>query len=146
MAGRQAKSSSASVAICKDCKREGAERKARRRSALLEIAAANGHVKCLQTLLNGGADVNYVDSENEQTSLMWAVRYGKDQCVELLIKAGADMNIADSNCTTALMLASGYQGNIKSVEMLLDVNRFDNCGYTALMFAASSGRNDKLLY
>ena len=149
MAGRQSKSSSELVAVCKDCKKEAAERKPRRnRSVLLEIAAADGHVNCVDAILKAGANVNCVNSENEHTPLVWAVRHRKDRCVELLIKAGADVNFADSKDTTALMLASSHGGNIKSVELLLeagaDVNRCNNRGDTALMFAASSGRNDKV--
>ena len=145
MATRQARSTGADVAICEDCKKEGPRKRVRgnrgkRVLVSLEIAAINGHVECLQALLNAGADVNYVNSKNENTALALAAANGKDQCVELLIKAGADVNNADYKGNTALMLASGH-GNIKSVELLLeagaDVNKRDIGGDTALMFAIS---------
>ena len=112
----------------------------------LGISAADGHVKCLQVLLNAGADVNHVNSENKYTPLMWAARYGHDECVDLLIKAGADVSIGDFHSDNALMLASSYVGNIKSVELLMeagaDVNHGNWQGSTALMYAAGSGHEE----
>ena len=142
--------------ICENCKKEGTLRPPRQLwgcyesghgvMVSFEIAAADGHVECLQELLNAGADVNYTNKENGYTPLMWAARYGKDGCVELLIKAGIDVNIVESHSANALMLASGYAGNIKCVELLLDagadVNHGDWQRATALMYAASSGHED----
>ena len=147
MAGRQAKSSSAAVAVCEDCIKGEKNRYCAGKvvnCSSLDKAAVDGHVECLQALLDAGADVNYVNSEKEH-ALVLAAGDRKDQCVEMLVKAGADVNIADSIGKTALMFASKY-GNIKSVELLLeagaDVNKADNYGYTALMFAAASSHND----
>ena len=142
------------MAVCSECKKEGAERTrqkkgtgARRNKVMvsLEIAAADGHVKCLQALLNAGADVNYANKKNGYTPLMWDAQNGRDECVEMLIKAGADVNT--TKLISPLMLASGSKGNARCVELLLeagaDVNYNDgDDGYTALMHAAGSGRAD----
>ena len=139
--------------ICDGCKKEGTLRPATDRFGMyesghgvmvsLEIAAADGHVKCLEALLNAGADVNYVNPENGYTPLMWSARYGKNECMELLIKAGADMNISDLHDDDALMLSSTHVGNIKCVKLLLeagaDVNHTNWQGATPLMYAAGAG-------
>ena len=59
----------------------------------LEIAAADGYVKCLAALLNAGADVNYTNKKNGYMPLIRAALNGKDECMELLIEAGADVTM-----------------------------------------------------
>ena len=155
MAESEAKSTVTSD-ICDDCKKEGTVRPASAGMNVfesgfgamvsLEIAAAEGHVKCLEALLNAGADVKYANCDNGYTPLMWAARNGKDECVEVLIKAGADVNIGDSHNENALMHASSYLQNIKCIKLLLeagaDVNHSDRHGATALMHAACASHVD----
>ena len=154
MAESETKCSAASD-VCENCKKEGTRRPPDRWGCYesghgvmvsLEISAADGHVKCLEALLNAGALVNHVNSENKYTPLMWAARYGHDECVDLLIKAGADVSLGDFHSDNALMLASSYVGNIKSVELLMeagaDVNHGNWQGSTALMYAAGSGHEE----
>ena len=149
-----AESQPSDMVVCSECKKVGVERTvpekvtgcARNKVMVsVEIAAADGHVKCLQALLNEGVDVNYGNERNRYTPLMWAAQNGRDECVELLIKAGADVNIKS---TSALMLASGHNGNARCVELLLEagaeVNFNDYDGLTALMIAATSDRVDAL--
>ena len=57
--------------------------------SLLHIAAANADLKCVQLLLQYGADVNVKDT-NDWTPLHAAVRRGNWKCAILLIEAGAD--------------------------------------------------------
>ena len=114
----------------------------------LQNAATNGHVKCLEALLNEGADVNCADEEKSVTALIAAAKNGKDECVELLINNGADVNVADNNGDTALMHASFDPEGIKSVQLLLeagaDVNHGNEDGDTALMYAVGSRENDTI--
>ena len=62
----------------------------------LIVAAQEGHDKCVDILIRGGANVNIQDRVGN-TSLMWTQglghgKYGK--CVRLLIIAGADINLS----------------------------------------------------
>ena len=152
MAVSEAKSA---VTICDDCKKEGTRRPAisvfcfesgHGVMVSLELAAADGHVKCLEALLNAGANVNYVNPENGYTPLMWAAMHGRDDSVEMLIKAGADVNISDLHDDDALIHASSYVRNINCVKLLLeagaDVNHTNWQGVTPLMYAASAGHVD----
>ena len=73
-------------------------------NTLLE-AASKGHYRCLEFLINKGADVNETGPSG-MTVLMYAAHYGHVNCVDLLIKAGADVNGADPNRGTVLMNAA----------------------------------------
>ena len=140
------------AAICEGCKKEGAERPQPYPNSIenghhvmvsLEIAATDGHPKCLGAIINTGADVNYVNNCNGYTPLVWAARYGHPECVDMLIKAGADVNKALSGHPSVLMYASEYNGNASCVKLLLeagaDVNYKSRDGKTALMRAACYG-------
>ena len=54
-------------------------------------------------------------TENDLTSLMWAVGYGKTEAVDALLKLGADPTIRDNRGLTALMIAkeNNYSAIIK---------------------------------
>ena len=64
-------------------------------------AAQNGHVKCVNSLIEAGADVNAVDEMpppwvtwilgiyGGNTALMQAAKLGNGGCLEMLLKAGA---------------------------------------------------------
>ena len=143
------------AAVCEECKKEGPERRQSDPNntkdvhdviVSIEIAAADGHVKCLEALLNAGADVNHKNKKNGYTPLVWAVRNGKDECVDVLIKAGADVNICDSNGDSALMNASVYQRSVRCAELLIeagaDINAVNkHTKYTPLIWAVRNGHD-----
>ena len=110
----------------------------------VEIATADGHLRCLKAAINAGADVNNVNKENRYTPLMWAAKYGQYECIEALIEAGADVNKTVSG-DSPLWYTSFYTEDTRCVELLLDagadVNYMNVCG-TVLMKAAWSGHKD----
>ncbi|HUI96489.1 MAG TPA: ankyrin repeat domain-containing protein [Xanthobacteraceae bacterium] len=59
---------------------------------LLHIAAANGHLDCVNLLLRPGADVNARDRNDNATALHWAAQEGHLDVVERLLAAGADID------------------------------------------------------
>ena len=60
------------------------------RCALLRAAACMGKLKCLEVLLQAGADVNSIDI-HRNTALIKAIKWNQEQCVNRLIQAGADV-------------------------------------------------------
>ena len=62
----------------------------------LVSAAANGHDKCVEALIQLGASVNRLDSKRN-SPLMAAVEKGNETCTNLLLQAGADVNLTDYN-------------------------------------------------
>ena len=65
-----------------------------RRQKTLIKASIEGHDKCVDTLIQGGADVD-VQSKRGYTALMEAAKYGHEKCVGILIQAGADVNVQE---------------------------------------------------
>ena len=115
----------------------------------IENAAADGHPKCLQALLNAGADVNYTNKKNGYTPLIWAARFGQHECTDMLIKAGADVNYTNKKIFySVLMYASDYEGNARCVKLLTeagaDVNHKNHrfASGTALLTAARHGNTE----
>ena len=99
---------------------------------------ATKYHKCVELLLQAGADVNACGHCGE-TAIHTAVELGYCKSLDILIHAGADVNAKDKLNGTAIMKAA-YQGNEKCLNLLLqagaDVNVFNDHGYTALMQAA----------
>ena len=60
----------------------------------LVIAAENGHVECVELLVQSGACVS-IDDTSGRTPLMAAAENGHDRCVELLIKEGTRIVFAN---------------------------------------------------
>ena len=104
-------------------------------------AARKGYSRCLELLLDAGANVNRQDWLGD-TSLELAAGSGHDRCVELLLKAGADVNKRDGEGYTALMEAA-YAAHCSTVKLLLDSGsdvkvRSKNTGEAALLLARGS--------
>ena len=68
-------------------------------------AAFLGHDRCVEVLLDAGADINAQD-EVGRTALMEACVAFKKDVIRLLISRGADVNLCDNNGCTALMRAA----------------------------------------
>ena len=68
-------------------------------------AVRQGHLATAQALLNGGADINFVNSKTGQTALHMAAEYSTPRMIGLLIKAKADLYAIDkcgmNACDTA---------------------------------------------
>lgn len=61
------------------------------RRPLLHLAAAGGHLDCIDLLLQRGFDVNRRDQADHATALHWAAQEGHLKAVERLVAAGADL-------------------------------------------------------
>lgn len=70
----------------------------------LMLAARNGNLQQVQTLIMGGANVNAVDLSGN-TPLMWAVRGGNGAIVLALLDRGANPYARNHNGQTALDIA-----------------------------------------
>ena len=81
-------------------------------------ALLEGQDKCVDTLIQAGADLN-IQSKNGQTALIVAARKGHDECVDILIKGGADVNIQDQIGCTALMSAAFHYCYNKCTKLLI---------------------------
>ncbi len=114
----------------------------------LIAAASNGRADMVRQLLARGAAINASNKE-ESTALMGAAVKGHYELAHLLIGLGAKVNARNNDAETALSMAVKY-GQYKAAKVLLkggaDPNlanslpaNVSNSGYTALMYAATSG-------
>ena len=109
----------------------------------LLLAARRGELDKVKELLDGGADVNYWDSETYMTPLMNAAVGEHLDIVNELIANGADLTMTDRNGATTLHLAASY-GHIDILRTIIDalgqdLNAQDGYGRTALHKAAEGG-------
>ncbi|XP_014860858.1 PREDICTED: ankyrin repeat and SOCS box protein 12 [Poecilia mexicana] len=83
----------------------------------LRTAAALGHLKCLEVLLEHGAEIDVLDVK-AQTPLFTAVSGKHLDCVAALLKAGADPNGSQyNNCSPVLTAAR--EGDVDTLRELL---------------------------
>lgn len=68
-------------------------------------AAKDGDRDTLETLLDGGADINEQDEEHGWTALCWASGAGDVETVKLLLEKGADVTLTGRDNRTPLMIA-----------------------------------------
>ena len=90
----------------------------------LLVAAVNGNVKILSSLLESGADINAV-SEGLYTPLMMAVRYRRIDAVKFLMDQGADANLQDKKGYTALHYVAMYYRSFDAIHLCCFNNRSD---------------------
>ena len=114
----------------------------------LNTAAANGHERCLQNLLDRGADVN-ITGYDRWTPLHCAGWNGHKGCLEILLAHGAEINARDRNGRTPLHLAA-WGLHKESIEVLLshgaDINIKDNIIDTAGSNIGSNRGNTPRFY
>ncbi len=114
--------------------------------APLHIAAAEGKVQAINTLVEAGADLEARD-RGGRTPLMWAVEAHSADAVKRLIELGADLTARDDTGGTALMWAAGF-GNPATLRAIIDAKAdlkvTDDHGMTALMWAASFGDGERV--
>ena len=80
------------------------------RRPLLHLAAENGHITCVDLLLQLGFDVNRRDQSDRATALHWAAQEGHLDVVERLVEAGADVkDDSDEHEMGAIGWATNFQ-------------------------------------
>ena len=106
----------------------------------LILAAMNGHLACMKSLVGGGAQVEQFRNDRT-TALLAAASGGHLPCLKYLLDCRADIRRADDNGMTALHRAAQY-GHLASVEYLVGQGAPETCsqkGLTVLMSAAGGG-------
>ena len=67
-------------------------------NTVLHVAAAAGHLDCMELLIECGSKINALDN-NSRTPLEYAVMYGNFECASLLIENGADSKVIKDGIT-----------------------------------------------
>jgi ankyrin repeat protein len=113
----------------------------------LHLAARNGDIETIESLLNQGASINHLRFDNT-TPLHLAAYYGRTDTVKFLLGHGADIDIKNSNDDTVLDFAI-LSDHMETVKFLLEKNsNIDEerkNGFTLLYSAAATG-NTKIVY
>ena len=115
--------------------------------APLHIASFCGFETIINILLEKGADINALDSD-EYTSLMQAILHKHDAVINLLLEKGAHVEINSRNQQTALHIA--VQCSNESVVRLLlekgaNIGARNSFGQTALHLAARDGQKSVIM-
>ncbi len=108
------------------------------------VAAKEGHVDCVGLLLDLGADINFQQTEwNQSTALMKATERNRVEVVSLMLTKKCavpiDVNKVNTAGNTALMIACEKNNHVIASLLLqhgADINRKNHSGYTALILAA----------
>ncbi len=80
----------------------------------LHVAAQFGQAAVARTLLDHGADVSLLDSENDASALSWAAFFGRPAMVKVLLAARSDPSQRNKHGLTPLACAlGGTQGRWK---------------------------------
>ncbi len=113
----------------------------RRGSPLFAAISMNSSLKMIETLIDGGYDVNSRDKDNNETPLHYAVFPSKAniEVIKLLLDKGADPNAFDHVYEGPLDRAAS-QRKEDIVDLLLErgaeINSFDDWGLTPLLKAS----------
>lgn len=83
----------------------------------LENAAIKGHVRAIEGLIQGGADVNHKD-ERGLTALHVAAVFGQVEAIRTLVRAKADVNVQTPDRWTPLHLAA-QEGRVEAIKELI---------------------------
>ncbi|XP_062917484.1 ankyrin repeat and SOCS box protein 12a [Mobula hypostoma] len=84
----------------------------------LRLAAMRGHLKCLEILLDHGAEVDSLDVK-AQTPLFTAVSGRHLDCVQALLRAGANPNGSIYNNSSPILVAA-REGEVEILKELLE--------------------------
>ncbi|RQM30848.1 hypothetical protein B5M09_013200, partial [Aphanomyces astaci] len=84
----------------------------------LRDAVCDGVTDRIASLIESGADVNFIDEDSGWALLLWAVKAHQVEALDLLLRHGANVNVGDSSGNTALHKAA-YLGYGDCVSLLL---------------------------
>ncbi len=108
----------------------------------LILAAYNGQIAAVDTLIAQGADACRADRDQGNTAQMGVAFKGEDAVAARLLKAGCDVNARNKAGQTALMMAALFN-RTKQVDMLVaagaDRGVLDAAGRSAASVAGDQG-------
>ncbi|KAL7461387.1 hypothetical protein ACHAXS_003047, partial [Conticribra weissflogii] len=114
----------------------------------VHVAAEEGHLECVQILIDAGADVTKVDEE-DRTPLLLAVKGNYGEVASALVKAGADPNtpyVDEDGAPHNLLMDSIIVENEDFALLLIkhgaDLLHKDDHSVTTLLQAAHRGMTD----
>ncbi|XP_065916670.1 E3 ubiquitin-protein ligase HACE1-like isoform X2 [Dysidea avara] len=102
------------------------------------------HKKCVQKLLEAGADIRLHDYDG-QTALHWLAYNGRTELMVTLLHRGEFVDVEDVHGQTALHVSCRNGHGQTAVELLernADINKPDRQGRRALNFACQNGQVD----
>ena len=112
--------------------------------SLLHVAVYEGFDKCVNVLIEAGADVNEVPDSREP-AVITAVRKGYPKCVAALVAAGADVNIKPKNILRPNAIECAIcRSDPEIFKLLLTANVAENELTAALNSASSKHESRKL--
>lgn len=80
----------------------------------LHVAAEFNQAAAAQVLLQSGADVSLLDTENDAIALSWAAFFGRPEVLRVLLEAGSEVNQRNKHGLTPFGCAvGGTQGKWK---------------------------------
>jgi len=111
------------------------------------VLAEDAHPRMLQQLIEHGADVHAVDTEQKWTALHFAARDQKDAAVRALLEAGAKVDPVNVLGNTPLWESvMHFSTNVTVIKDLLangaDPHRKNNTGVSPIDLAREAGKND----
>lgn len=113
-----------------------------RQESLLALACCYGHDKIAELLIHAGADINYID-ENQETPLHHCCRRGHIECIKLLLSNKARLDLADmySKWTPIFYCAAnGFDACLQIIlDHIEDPNITDTSGWTPFDHAVFRG-------
>jgi Zn-dependent protease with chaperone function len=108
----------------------------------LLVAASDGDLEGVQTLLESGTDPNVTDEEG-WTALMWAAQLNDTAMASALIEAGATLDFVEFSYEETALTIALYNDSTDLAALLLEKganpNLQNSSGWTPLMTAASYG-------
>ena len=108
----------------------------------LHLAVENGHMECLEWLLEKGADINDCTRTDNATPLHLAAEHGHHECLQRLVELGSNVDATNKNGNTALHLAA-YNGHVGCLRTLIESGAHlvatNKNGETVLHFATKIG-------
>lgn len=99
----------------------------------LVLAASEGKLLEVQSLLSQGANVNYHLSDNGTTALIAAAQNGHLSVVKALLATDADINAVDHDVGAALYWAA-FNGKVDVMKFLLSKGAKLNCSSKAASY------------
>lgn len=108
-------------------------------------AVSVGKIQQVKNMMNKNIDINYQETDTEETALMKAAKNGDLKTFEYLLSNKANLKIHDTYGNSVLSIAAKY-GQLQIVEILIskdeNIDHANIYGRTPLMMACQSAKNE----